>query len=439
MKLYVLPFDHRGSFKKIVGIDGELTKKDIKKIKNYKNIIYTAFKKAKINKNDSAILVDETYGKEILLNAKKKSTNTCYTLEKSGQEEFFFDRKDYKKRLKYFKPTYAKVLLRYNPQGNKALNKRQAQKLAVLTKYLKKEKVQFLLEVLEIPTDKQLKRYKSKTEFDHKLRGKLMVKAISELQQAGVDPEIWKLEGLYKTEMMQNVADQVTQFNSQSKIVVLGRGENEKKAEQWIKAAAKVDAVVGFAVGRTIFKEPLLDYNAKKLNKSQVIDKIKKNYLHFVNIFEKEKMKKKPKIYIGSDHAGFALKEKIKKWLDQENISCKDLGNTVLDVTDDYPDYAEKVAKAAVKNKTLGILVCGSAQGVCIAANKIKGARAVIPFNLKEARLSREHNDANIICLSGWCSKFHNTKLMLLKFFNTPFSGEERHLRRINKIKKLEK
>ena len=288
MKLYILPFDHRGSFKKIVGVDGELTKKDIKKIKNYKNIIYTAFKKAKINKNDSAILVDETYGKEILLKAKKKSINTCYTLEKSGQEEFFFDRKDYKKRLKYFKPTYAKVLLRYNPQGNKALNKRQAQKLAVLTKYLKKEKVQFLLEVLEIPTDKQLKKYKSKTEFDHKLRGKLMVKAISELQQAGVDPEIWKLEGLYKTEMMQNVADQVTQFNSQSKIVVLGRGENEKKAEQWIKAAAKVDAVVGFAVGRTIFKEPLLDYNAKKLNKSQVIDKIKKNYLHFVNIFEKE-------------------------------------------------------------------------------------------------------------------------------------------------------
>ncbi len=438
-KLYILPFDHRGSFKRILGVKDPLTVRDIKKIKSYKKMIYTAFKKAKLGKEDAGILVDETYGKEILLDAKKKGIITCYTLEKSGQKEFFFDRKDYRKRLNYFNPSYAKVLLRYNPAGNKAMNKRQAKRLAELTQYLKKRKIKFLLEVLEIPTEKQLRKYKTKTAFDHKIRARLMIKAIYELQQAGVNPEIWKLEGLYKKELMQQVANQVTSFNPQARIVVLGRGENQKKTEQWIKVGAKVEAVIGFAVGRTVFKQVLLDYQNKKISKSQVINKIRDNYLHFVNIFEKEKLKQKKKVYIGSDHAGFKLKEQIKKWLKQKKINYQDLGNKVLDVTDDYPDFAEKMARKVVKEKTLGVLLCGSAEGVCIAANKVKRARAVTPFSLKTARLAREHNDANIICLSGWFGDYYKITKMLEVFLNTPFSGEERHVRRLNKIKKIER
>jgi RpiB/LacA/LacB family sugar-phosphate isomerase len=438
-KLYILPFDHRSGFKKILGVKDPLSRKETQAIKDYKVMIYSAFKKAKLNKKNAGILVDETYGKEILLDARKRGIITCYTLEQSGQKEFFFDRKDYKKRLKLFKPKYAKVLLRYNPEANKTLNKRQAEKLAELSKYLKKQKILFLLEVLEIPTEKQLKRYKTKTAFDHKKRAKLIVKAISELQKAGVDPDIWKLEGLYKKELMEKVAEQVTGFNLRSRIVVLGRGENEKKAEQWIKTGAKVDAVIGFAVGRTVFKQPLLDYKNKKISKSIAIKRITKNYLHFVDVFEKEKLKTKKKIYIGSDHAGFKLKEQIKKWLKNNKIAYQDLGNLALDVTDDYPDYAEKVAKKVVKEKTLGVLLCGSAEGVCIAANKVKGARAATPFSLKTARLAREHNDANIICLSGWFEHFHKTTKMLELFLNTPFSGEERHIRRLNKIKQMER
>ncbi len=146
----------------------------------------------------------------------------------------------------------------------------------------------------------------------------------------------------------------------------------------------------------------------------------------------------KKKIYLGSDHAGFALKEKIKRWLEKNQYPYQDLGNFVLDVTDDYPDFAVKVAKAVTSKKTFGILLCGSAQGMCITANKIKGARAVVPFSLKEARLAREHNDANIICLSGWYFHFHKATQLLQKFLTTPFSKEARHVRRLNKIKKLE-
>lgn len=143
-------------------------------------------------------------------------------------------------------------------------------------------------------------------------------------------------------------------------------------------------------------------------------------------------------IYLGSDHAGFELKEKIKKWLKKENIPFTDLGNTVLDPKDDYPDFAKHVAQAVVKTNSFGVLLCGSAQGMCIAANKIKGVRAVIPFSLKEARLAREHNNANIICLSGWYAHFHKAIKMLKTFLETPFSKEPRHVRRLNKIKKIE-
>lgn len=143
-------------------------------------------------------------------------------------------------------------------------------------------------------------------------------------------------------------------------------------------------------------------------------------------------------IYLGADHAGFALKEKIKKWFTKQKIPFKDLGDLKLKPTDDYPDYAAKVAKAVAKDKALGILLCGSAQGVCIAANKIKGIRAVAPFDPNEAVLSRKHEDANIICLSGWFFTLMKAKKMVGLFLNTPFSKEARHVRRINKIKKLE-
>jgi ribose 5-phosphate isomerase B len=150
-------------------------------------------------------------------------------------------------------------------------------------------------------------------------------------------------------------------------------------------------------------------------------------------------MKTAKPIYLGSDHAGFNLKEKIKHWLGKHSIVYEDLGSIIFDPSDDYPDYAERVARKVVRNKSLGILFCGSAQGMCISANKIKGVRAVIPYSLKEARLSREHNDANIICLSGWYVHFHQATRIIGKFLITLPSKEPRHLRRINKIKKIEK
>ncbi len=152
-------------------------------------------------------------------------------------------------------------------------------------------------------------------------------------------------------------------------------------------------------------------------------------------------------VHIGADHAGFALKEHLKKFLQKKGYTVKDLGAHRLIKGDDYPDYAAKVARAVQKGGK-GILVCGSAEGICIAANKFRGIRAEPIRSVTLAKLSRQHNDANILCLAGGKMKHPVPGVALSKkaaekialtWLKTPFSGEERHKRRIQKIRRLER
>jgi len=144
-------------------------------------------------------------------------------------------------------------------------------------------------------------------------------------------------------------------------------------------------------------------------------------------------------IYLGSDHAGFKLKGEIKQYLQSQKLKFLDLGNLKLDKNDDYPDYGYKVAKAVAGNKnSKGILACGSSYGVCIVANKVKRIRAVSIGSVKDAILSREHNDANVLCLSGWSLQSNLGKKIIKAWLETSFSKATRHQRRLNKIKKIE-
>ncbi len=149
-------------------------------------------------------------------------------------------------------------------------------------------------------------------------------------------------------------------------------------------------------------------------------------------------MKQQP-LYIGADHAGFQLKEELKRYLDRRHIAYKDLGNMQYDPHDDYPDFGFAVGEAVVKNKSRGILVCGSSYGVCIAANKVKGVRAVSINTVRDAQLAREHNDANVLCLSGWNLSPAAMKRLVGAFLRTQPSRAQRHQRRIGKIALYEK
>lgn len=143
-------------------------------------------------------------------------------------------------------------------------------------------------------------------------------------------------------------------------------------------------------------------------------------------------------IYLGSDHAGLEVKEKLKKYLDKKSVLYEDLGAYVLDEGDDYPDYAFKVGEMTVAEKSKGILVCGSGVGVAIAANKVRGVRAVEGYDVKTVKLSREHNNSNVLALSGWNMEITKMRKIVDSFLKTKFSGEERHRRRIRKIAEYE-
>jgi ribose 5-phosphate isomerase B len=153
------------------------------------------------------------------------------------------------------------------------------------------------------------------------------------------------------------------------------------------------------------------------------------------------------KIYLGADHAGYELKEKVKAKL-RKKYDVSDYGNLKYDPNDDYPDFAKKVAEAVAKDKAFGVLFCGSAEGVCIAANKVKGARAIASTNEIIVKLAREHNDANILCLPGGKMKKEVKGIavsadkavkLIQTFVKTKFSTVKRRVRRLNKIKKMER
>src|SRR3989344_9369252 len=143
-------------------------------------------------------------------------------------------------------------------------------------------------------------------------------------------------------------------------------------------------------------------------------------------------------IYLGSDHAGFKLKQAIKEYVIKSGFAIKDLGNHNLSPLDDYPDYAEKVTKAVQKNlnSNKGILICGSGQGVCMTANKFKGIRAALGYSIAAAKQSRAHGDSNVLCLSGKELTLTQAKRIVFTWLSTEFSSEARHKRRLEKIKK---
>lgn len=145
------------------------------------------------------------------------------------------------------------------------------------------------------------------------------------------------------------------------------------------------------------------------------------------------------KVYLGADHAGFELKEKIKWFLEKKGIICEDVGTFDGEKSVDYPDFAFKLGERVAEEKDAkGILVCGAGIGMSIAANKVKGIRAALVYDDYGAKMSRQHNDANVICLRGRDFPASKALKLLWAWLNEEFGGEERHARRVGKIKEYE-
>jgi myo-inositol catabolism protein IolC len=297
--LYVLPFDHRGSFEtKMFGWHGDLTEAQTGEIAAAKEVIYDGFKaavEAGVPKEKAGILVDEQFGAGILRNASAHGYTIACPAEKSGQEEFDFEYgEDLAKHIEAFRPTFCKVLVRYNPEGDAALNRRQATRLKRLSEYLHaKSRSRFMFELL-VPAEKsQIERFKGdKKSYDLDMRPKLMVQAISQLQDAGVEPDVWKIEGLDRREDCEKVVDTAHRAGREKVgCIVLGRGEDDKRVRAWLTTAAGVPGFIGFAVGRTDFWEPLVEFRAKKITREAAVAEIAGRYREFVDIFEKARVR----------------------------------------------------------------------------------------------------------------------------------------------------
>lgn len=143
-------------------------------------------------------------------------------------------------------------------------------------------------------------------------------------------------------------------------------------------------------------------------------------------------------IYLASDHAGFERKEMIKEYLMGKGYEIQDFGARDLDPKDDYPDFALPLAEAVARDEERGILFCGNAQGVCIVANKVDGVRAALGYNIFSARTSREDDNTNVLCVPGRDLTDDEAKEIVDTWLSTEFTGEERHLRRLDKVKKIE-
>src|SRR5438552_11748989 len=288
--LYILPFDHRGSFvTKMFGWHSSLTPGQTAEIAAAKQVIYDGFKAAIAEgapKNKAGILVDEQFGTAILRDAKANGFTTACPAEKSAQDEFDFEYgDDFAKHIEAILPTFSKVLVRYNPEGNPALNQRQVGRLKKLSDYLhSKSESRFMFELL-VPAEKaQLDRVKGdKKAYDLELRPRLMVQAIEQFQDAQVEPDVWKIEGLDRREDCEKIVA-AARHGGRDKVgcIILGRGEDNQKVREWLTTAAAVPGFIGFAVGRTDFWEPLIDWRDKKTTRDAAVGEIARAYRGFV-------------------------------------------------------------------------------------------------------------------------------------------------------------
>ena len=285
-RLYILAFDHRGSFEKMVG--------DVDNVPGAKQLIWEGFQRAVEEgapKEFAGVLVDAQYGPNVAHEAKAGGYKLAMPVEKSGQNEFDFEYGDrVGDKIEEFDPDFTKVLVRYNPEGDAEMNERQTARLRRLSEWLHERGRKFLFELLVPAETAQLESVGgSDDRYDTELRPQLMMEAILQLQNGGVEADIWKIEGIDDREACNEIAQLVRrEGRDRVSCVVLGRGASDEKVDQWLRAGAGLDGYIGFAIGRSIFGESVKAYAGgdDSFDRDAAVDKIARNYLRFIEVYE---------------------------------------------------------------------------------------------------------------------------------------------------------
>ena len=294
-RLYLLPFDHRETFaRKLFGWDDPVNVEQAAEITAAKQVIYDGFQQAVANgvpKESAAILADDRFSASILRDASEKGYVTACPAERSGQREFVLEHgADFAHHIEKINATYCKVLVRYNPQGDAALNLRQSTRLQRLSDYLRRNGRLFMFELLVPPEPAHLESVGGNQDiYDSEIRPRLMVQAIHQLQGAGVEPDVWKVEGIHGRDDCVKVAAAARRDGRERvTCIVLGRGADVPVVRAWLATAATVPGFVGFAVGRTTFWDALVDWHAQRISRAEAVEIVADRYQEWVDIFERQ-------------------------------------------------------------------------------------------------------------------------------------------------------
>ncbi len=297
-KLYILAFDHRGSFqKKMFGIQGDPTPAETETIADAKHLIFEGMLVA-VQRGAEAgatgVLIDEQFGSDIPQSAREGGLKLAMPVEKSGQNEFDFEYgDDFGAHIERFDPDFSKVLVRYNPDDDPVMNERQLGRLKRLSDWLHEHDRKFLFELLVPGTDSQLESVGGDSDrYDAELRPELMRRAIEATQNFGIEVDVWKIEGVDAREDAAMLAEQARSGSGREGVtcVVLGRGASNEKVDHWLREAAPVEGFVGFAIGRSIWWDALKGFLGKELDRETAASQIAENYLRFVRVYEQQEV-----------------------------------------------------------------------------------------------------------------------------------------------------
>ena len=293
-ELYILAFDHRGTLTKgLLGVEGrQPTVDEASRVSSMKDIIFDGFIEAKnsgISGGDPAILVDETFGLQVQQKAKEMGIKYAAPVEKSGQKVFDFEYGDaFREKIIEVDADFIKILVRWNPNDDIETREVQGKRIKILSDWIEENERKFLLEFLVPATDEQLESVDGdQSRYDSEIRPKLAVQVVEEMREKGADPDIWKIEGLDTKEDCEKVATSIKDGGREDVIaVVLGRGANDEKVNQWLRAGSSVDGYKGFAIGRSIFWNSLKGWHEDQKSREEAVSEIAESYLSFISVYQ---------------------------------------------------------------------------------------------------------------------------------------------------------
>ena len=262
--LFILAFDHRASFlHSFFGVTSEPSEAERERASRAKDVIWAGVERAlvggDVDHSTVGVLVDATYARRVIDAARARGIRFAVPLEGSGRDELALETSVWRERLAELDPTWAKILVRYNPDGDEGTNERQRAVLAGVSEHCRTTGRAFMLEVLVPAEPGQLAAVDGDPDrYDREIRPALVTRTIQEMQASGIEPDVWKLEGLDEPAACEAVAS-AARANGRAHVgcVVLGRGADHRAVDRWVRTAAGVEGWTGFAIGRSIWWEPL--------------------------------------------------------------------------------------------------------------------------------------------------------------------------------------